>query len=373
MELYGDLGETGFIRLYFDENNNAINGKLDEKIDVSFKVESVSIGRIYGARVFFDPTPIGQSLYEGFSVLQEIFQKSQVDLPKTSSQWMINHAVLRESTHTPYRYVLSQARLRRRLADEDPYIKELLTTEMEGISTKISKKKAGKRLESNWILSMAITDGSTLLPVVMLCGAKNTSLQMQNLDPTPTDNIISYQLKSSKVGLLRKIRVSVNKERLNISPNEGQETDDFVGIQKIRVCDTANGDELRFPTADIELTKFSVFEFSAIFPDQPPSAIVIYSIRVITGKSTISGKDFVVRLNLNGEMGDIGPRALMLDPEIILEEKPATQPILFEADSINSFDVEAVSIGEVISAELIIESELKQVILTLFVNENEYL
>lgn len=65
---------------------------------------------------------------------------------------------------------------------------------MEGISTRVNKKKVGKRLESNWILSMAISDNSTFLPVVTLCGEKKVSMEMRNLDPTPTDNIISYQV-----------------------------------------------------------------------------------------------------------------------------------------------------------------------------------
>lgn len=38
----------------------------------------------------------------------------------------------------------------------------------------------------------------------------------------------------------------------------------------MRICNTIDGDELRFPNADIELTANLVFEFSAIWPDVPP-------------------------------------------------------------------------------------------------------
>lgn len=43
----------------------------------------------------------------------------------------------------------------------------------------------------------------------------------------------------------------------------------------------------------------------------------MYGIRVATNKSTVGqspASDILIRLNLNGEMGDIGQRALVPDP-----------------------------------------------------------
>ncbi|KAI1733284.1 PLAT/LH2 domain-containing protein [Ditylenchus destructor] len=368
MELYGDLGETGFVRLFFDENNNnlSMNDVKDGKIDIPFKLESVSIGRVYGARLSFDPTPLGESIYEGLATLQEIYQRSLPDVQPfdTGNSWLVSHAILRESTHTPYRYVLKQNRVHRSSDQSQSCIKELLTTEMEGISTRVNKKKIGKRLESNWILSMAISDSSTFLPVVTLCGEKKVSMEMRNLDPTPTDNIISYQLKSSKVGTLRKIRIAVGKEKLKVPPVSQQTPNrsyagDYVGIHKIRLCDTANGDELRFPSAEVDLFQHSVYEFSAIFPDQPPIPIVVYGIRVATSKSTVGqspASDILIRLSLNGEMGDIGQRALVPDP---LEMDGSIDIVAlqssFKENAHANFEIEAVSIGEISSAEVTVE------------------
>lgn len=59
--------------------------------------------------------------------------------------------------------------------------------------TKISKKKAAKKSKPNWILSLYVSEGSNLLPQVTLCGERD-SITMKVLDPTPTDNILSYQV-----------------------------------------------------------------------------------------------------------------------------------------------------------------------------------
>jgi len=67
-------------------------------------------------------------------------------------------------------------------------------SEMEGASTKISKKRSGKKRESpTFVLSMLISDDSVFCPDVTLCGKKGKSSAMAILNPTPTDGIISYQ------------------------------------------------------------------------------------------------------------------------------------------------------------------------------------
>lgn len=66
---------------------------------------------------------------------------------------------------------------------------------MEGVTTKMPKRKTkAKRVKSNWVLSMLLSSRSTLLPSVVLCGKNGKSIEMKNLDPSPTDDIISYQV-----------------------------------------------------------------------------------------------------------------------------------------------------------------------------------
>jgi len=106
-----------------------------------------------------------------------------------------------------------------------------------------------------------------------------------------------------------------------------------------------NGDELRFPSADVELGVDSTYEFAAIWPDCPPATIVSYAIRIPIVRSTVKGWSVSGRMlvNLHGEMGDIGFRPLNSASAICLinDDPEATNHLnTFEDWSINSFEVE---------------------------------
>lgn len=74
---------------------------------------------------------------------------------------------------------------------------------MEGVTTKISKSNINeKQTKSNWVLSMLLNPRSTLLPDVTLCSKNGKTILMKVLDPTPTDDIISYQV--NKIVLINK-------------------------------------------------------------------------------------------------------------------------------------------------------------------------
>lgn len=64
---------------------------------------------------------------------------------------------------------------------------------MEGLSTKISKKKALSRKQPQWILLMKIGEGSTLIPKVTLC-TENTCREMTIVATTPTNMTITFQV-----------------------------------------------------------------------------------------------------------------------------------------------------------------------------------
>ncbi|KAH7728584.1 doublecortin family protein [Aphelenchoides avenae] len=346
MELYGDLGETGVFELTLD--SAIVKG---DKMDVSFRVEAVSVGRVQGARVYFEPTAMGAEVYEGFAALQELLQKRSLDL-STSNDWVVSYVILRESLHTPYRYVLRQAKVKHRNTDEDPYVKELMVSEMEGMPTKISKKKAAKKSKPNWILSLHVSEGSNLLPQVTLCGEKDC-VTMKVLDPTPTDNILSYQA-SADTGPLRKVRVGIDPvQRINVLPDEDADLEprNFLYVTKMRVNDTVNGDELRFPAADVEfIDEFSVYEFPAIWPDQPPIPNVLYEARIVSGEASLT-EPYLVKLNLFGNLGDVGYRAVR--PQY--EDGHADAPLV--ANSEYTFEFEACSIGDVKTAEIQVDCD----------------
>ncbi|KAI6180016.1 hypothetical protein M3Y98_00673800 [Aphelenchoides besseyi] len=126
LELVGDIGESGCIWI---DLNDAVekNGKLD----LSFKVEAVSIGKLNIARLFLQPNEIGEQIYEGLAVLQDVWDARNDEttrltpLGTTGNDWLVGFLYVREGSHTPYRYVLNTSIIRPRSDSEDPYVKEL--------------------------------------------------------------------------------------------------------------------------------------------------------------------------------------------------------------------------------------------------------
>lgn len=64
---------------------------------------------------------------------------------------------------------------------------------MEGLPTKISKKKSQKKLCAQWILSITIGEQSTLIPKVTLC-SETKNAEMVLVSRTATDGIINFQV-----------------------------------------------------------------------------------------------------------------------------------------------------------------------------------
>ena len=111
------------------------------------------------------------------------------------------------------------------------------------------------------------------------------------MDTNCSDGMLSYQVppKSAQerseendelFGQLRKIRIFIEDEGKKLTGVEHSEEENnledkevkqpFTIVEKIRISDTVNGDEIRFPAADCHLQKYSVYELSAIWPDKPP-------------------------------------------------------------------------------------------------------
>ncbi|KAI6203860.1 Doublecortin family protein [Aphelenchoides besseyi] len=374
LELVGDMGESGFIWI---DLNDAVekNGKLD----LSFKVEAVSIGKLNIARLFLQPNEIGEQIYEGFAVLQDVWDARNDEttrltpLGTTGNDWLVGFLYVREGAHTPYRYVLNSSIIRPRSGPEDPYVKELRRSALEGTSTRVSKKKALEYRTPTWLLSMSLTAESKLLPLVYLCGMKDTA-QMDVISATPTDNLLSFRLKEADLGDLCKVRVkadkrailgeqnirSVDEQKQSAASNPkaptfhikkvGNETEIRINTSdQMRLSDSVNGDEIRFPSADVEMEDGEVVEFPAFWPDRPPLPNLVYEVRVSTGASNLES-NAPIRLNIFGEFGDISYRKL--DSVVNKPEKP-----IFSADSKCTFEFEAVSIGVPTTAEITVECE----------------
>uniref|UniRef100_A0A914HVG1 Doublecortin domain-containing protein n=1 Tax=Globodera rostochiensis TaxID=31243 RepID=A0A914HVG1_GLORO len=394
VELYGDLGDTGHVLVRVDaiggeasvpkdaekaeENDN--NGRAAERtvaVDVPFKLEAVSVGRVSGVRVHFEPNAMGEQIFEGLITLQNIFQKQNVWPLSANSSFVLSQIRLHESTHTPYRYVLNRSHLRERVADQQQQTttslaKELLTTEMEGISTRLSKRKSqAKSVPSRWLLQMSVAEGSTILPEVMLCGEKQ-SITMTPVDNSLTDGILSFQLDNSTDfdDPFIKIRILSDGKTFLLAGTDQKQPENaeaeaggsgelpFTYVDKVRMCDTANGDELRFPAADCMLLRHSVFELPVMWPDRPPIPILIYSVRVATGGSVgaePSNPELIVLLNLFGELGDVGRRTLNPGDQQQQQQQSTAAGAgvsLFTPKTSSSFEFEATSIGDIRSAQL---------------------
>jgi hypothetical protein len=108
---------------------------------------------------------------------------------------------------------------------------------------------------------------------------------MQVITDSPTDNLLSYQLKDSDLGNICKVRLKTDRKSL-LRLQEGVKNNlpsAVVHIRKVsmlsncfdrlfqmRLADSANGDEIRFPSADVEMGVDSIIEFPAFWPDRPP-------------------------------------------------------------------------------------------------------
>uniref|UniRef100_A0A915NBG7 PLAT domain-containing protein n=1 Tax=Meloidogyne javanica TaxID=6303 RepID=A0A915NBG7_MELJA len=348
MDLHGDLGETGIFRVTIappiDYKEKQLKSGDEENMpDVSFKVEAVSVGRVVGARLRFEPNSIGEQILDGLLAIQGLFQKQGLWPLSTNSEFLCGRILLRESYHTPYRYVLTRSQFHELSEQTQFCTKELLTTEMEGVSTRLPRRKQAPKERSNWLLQVSLAYGSSILPEIELCGENGSNVRMRPMDTNCSDGMLSYQVppKSSQerseendelfghhrkseenaellgkhrereendelfghhrkseanaellgqlrkreendelFGQLRKIRIFIEDEGKKLTGVEHSEEENnledkevkqpFTIVEKIRISDTVNGDEIRFPAADCHLQKYSVYELSAIWPDKPP-------------------------------------------------------------------------------------------------------
>lgn len=124
LELVGDIGETGVVFLDLDSATEKAG-----KMELPFKLEAVSVGKLNSARLYMQPTDIGEQVYEGLATLQELWDKKDTDssnpipLAQVGNDWLVGTLYVREGPHTPYRYVLNSSRIRPRVSEAEPFVK----------------------------------------------------------------------------------------------------------------------------------------------------------------------------------------------------------------------------------------------------------
>uniref|UniRef100_A0A0N5B7Y5 Doublecortin domain-containing protein n=1 Tax=Strongyloides papillosus TaxID=174720 RepID=A0A0N5B7Y5_STREA len=343
IQLFGTLGETGRILTCFEN----FNDNKKNKYDCTFKMDAVCVGNIEGVRIYFHPSNISIDMLEGINILQNIFDCHGCQT-NVLPNWMIDKIYIRESLHNPFRYVIKKGRIFiLPLSNEDEdviYCKEMLVSNMEGLATKTSKNKKKNNKLSKWLLTMTIDNTSNLLPKIIICGEKKCVI-LNPVNLTPIDNKVSFNSGECDLGLLTKIRIEIDtttKMERFISHEEVKENKSHLYIERIRMTDIINGDELRFNDINETLYLDSIKEFAAIWPDIPPMATTIYKVTITT--NNILGH-LKIYLDVHGTFGNSGYRLMKDDSDE-----------WFGNEVKQTFQFESISLGPLVRLNIKVES-----------------
>ncbi|WKX88499.1 hypothetical protein Q1695_008273 [Nippostrongylus brasiliensis] len=316
-QLVGDFSDSGVFPLFYNE----------KKKEYTFKVECVHLGRINSIKIIGDFSEKGQAILEGFSVLQDIWDK-HVGSVQTAGNILAVHATVRESNHCPYRYVLRESKIRE-LDENKSYFKVLTFSDMEGLSTR-NKKHSFTSDTADWVLEMSVEGDVKSTPDVALCSGHDAHAMTYQAAESTSDQL-TYEMKGPSFGNLQKLRVGVGE----------MESSERLYIKKMRLANHSSKTVLRFPSVDTEFENNQVYEFSPVYPDIQPTLNILYTISFTTAAS--SGV-FRVTANLIGEEGDSGMRKFY-------------ENVRFSEGSQHNFEVDAVNLGPLRELEIIIDGD----------------
>ncbi|EYC24432.1 hypothetical protein Y032_0014g2501 [Ancylostoma ceylanicum] len=318
-QLIGDFSDSGVFPLIYNAN----------KKEYSFKVECVHLGRINCIKVIGNFSEKGQAILEGFSVLQDIWDK-HVGSVETAGNILAVSAHVRESTHCPYRYVLRESKIRE--LDDKSYFKVLTFSDMEGLATRNKKHKFTSDSD-DWVLKMSIEGANNITPEVSLCSG-HQSYPMNYQPDESNDTLYTYEMRGPSIGSLQKLRIGMGE----------LEQTEHLYIKKMRLANQITKTILRFPSVDTEFESHQVYEFSPVYPDIQPTLNLLYTITLTT---IASSGTFRPVFNLIGEEGESGMRKFFDDTNF--EEGAPIQR--------NEFDVDAVNLGPLRELEVLIEGD----------------
>uniref|UniRef100_A0A1I7Z3Q9 PLAT domain-containing protein n=1 Tax=Steinernema glaseri TaxID=37863 RepID=A0A1I7Z3Q9_9BILA len=194
---------------------------------------------------------------------------------------------------------------------------------------------------------MRLREDSTVLPEVVLC-SRDEEVGMEVVSRELVDGVVNYELPVQKkdLGTITKVRVGMD----NFYHVRGKEktTPQVSFILKMRLLDTANGDELLFPDPFVALqprNSICVIEFPAAWPDSTPPKGIVFEIYMQT-KTSIGS--FNVRVKLLGDRG--------LHSGFRLLEEPGVDD-LFGQDTEKMLRIQALHLGELQAVEVTAEAK----------------
>uniref|UniRef100_A0A914ULF0 PLAT domain-containing protein n=1 Tax=Plectus sambesii TaxID=2011161 RepID=A0A914ULF0_9BILA len=225
VQIIGEFGETGSFPVAIPSK---VAGSLKLTEEIPFNVEAVSVGRIRLLRFTFPVDDSGEAVSEGFALLQSIYDKHNIPVT-TAVDWVVHKVVVRESSHAPYRFLFGESHV---LADEDRngvVRKDLLLSEMEGLPTRLSKKRSSKRPPAKWVISLTTGEtadaGTNVVPRVTLCGDRavsdTISLAKDDLKLQP-GTTVELELNTEDLGQLYKVRLQMD----SLPPADGSTDSD---------------------------------------------------------------------------------------------------------------------------------------------------
>lgn len=326
-QLIGSHGESGHFPILRAEGNG--------KTVYSFKVDCVQLGNVRELKLFPSLSQQGQAVLEGLEVLEELYNKYKLDIP-TGDALFATEAVVRETSHTPFRYILSESHVTGQSADGEPLAKTMRLRVVEGMSTKKKVKKGEKQKPSkasSYTLSVSVDDSDNFsIPRIVLVTNQGDELELKPASKAPINGIVNYQLKTKEFHEIEKVRLFAGE------PESGK----TIMIRKMRLVESQSGMEVRLSVFS-EVHQFEVLEVMCVYPDVAPRISYVYSIQLHTVKK--KGK-FRPYIKLIGTEGDSGFR-------------PYPGLTDFPENTNAQMEIEAVDLGKLQAVQVYIESKEK--------------
>ncbi|GMT27169.1 hypothetical protein PFISCL1PPCAC_18466, partial [Pristionchus fissidentatus] len=307
-QLVGEYSDSGVFPL--------VSGKDEKKGDYSFKVECVHLGKIQYIKIYPDFTDLGRDIFDGLSLLQNIYDKRGVPSIGVAEGIIASSSWVRQSTHDPYRFTLTESHVQDWEDDEEDmkrngtkerrqfkkmgYESNSLFSAIKPLFTR-SKKKDEEAIESDdWLLSFTV-DGSPTPPRVMLV-VETDEFEMERVEPSEGDpaTIMHYQLqRSPPVGRVDKLRIWSSPD---LDPAN------LLHVHRMRLVNRANNEQIRYPAAESPFEPDSIVEFPAVYPDMAPRISIQYTVAMETLE--MSDDAFVPYVQITGSDSNTGFRPL---------------------------------------------------------------
>ncbi|KAK2179893.1 hypothetical protein NP493_465g00008 [Ridgeia piscesae] len=291
--LYGERGDTGRRRLVY--SNNPVKFQEDQ-VDV-FEIEAVSLGEVTQCIVSHDGDGIGEGWY-----LDEILVR---DGPDASHEYVFPCCRWLDTG-------MDDKQISRNLGAVAGDWKVWVTTE-EDVS------------DADEIALWVYGEEGNTGPLVLWSGEQNGKFEAGNTD--------DFKVSLGGVGKIYKIRLELLSQDVNSKPSWK--------VKTVKLQDLTTKETLKFTFncwLSLKHTGAATSrERAAVRPAQDVLPVVKYQVLVRTGELTGADTDANVYVVLYGERGDTGRRRLVY----------SDNPVKFREGQLDTFEVEAVSLGRV--------------------------